>query len=67
MKLMQNKESVTQGNQMKISFKNSVAVCLLLVGFGFAQKTIVKDTTLLLQKFHYQIFFYLIINLCLLK
>jgi hypothetical protein len=50
MKLMQNKESVTQGNQMKISFKNSVAVCLLLVGFGFAQKTIVKDTTLLLQK-----------------
>lgn len=50
MKLKQYTENVTKENQMKIGFKNSVVVCLLLAGLGFAQEAIVKDTTLLLQK-----------------
>lgn len=50
MKLKQNKDSVNKGNQMKISFKKSIALCLLLAGFGFAQESVVKDTTILLQK-----------------
>jgi hypothetical protein len=50
MKFKRNKVSVNKGNQMKISFKNSVVVCLVLAGLVFAQEASVKDTTVLLQK-----------------